>query len=152
MKITIIILILLCAAYISNAQKLKESAVPSAVRTAFVSMYPNAKHIKWSMEDGKYEGEFKENSIESSALFEADGAYVQTETEIPASSLPETVKQYVSKNLAGEKIKEAAKITDAKSTVTYEAEVGGTDYIFDANGNFLKKDSESGDTEDEDKK
>jgi hypothetical protein len=44
----------------------------------------------------------------------------------------------VSKNLSGKNIKEAAKIVDAGGTVTYEAEVQGTDYLFDANGNFIK--------------
>ncbi|MEO8513091.1 MAG: PepSY-like domain-containing protein [Ignavibacteria bacterium] len=132
-----------------NAQKLKEKDVPSAVKTAFTAMYPDAKQIKWEMEDKKYEGEFKANNVESSALFEANGTYVQTETEIPVSSLPEAVSEYLSKNLAGKKIKEAAKITDVKGTVTYEAEVGGSDYLFDSNGSFLSKSTDSNDNDDE---
>lgn len=148
MKKTILIVILLAITYISNAQKLKESEVPAAVKSALTAMYPDAVNVKWSMEDGKYEGEFKINSVESSALFEANGAYFQTETEITVSSLPDGVKEYVSKNLSGKKIKEAAKITGADGTVTYEAEIGKTDYLFDSSGKFLSKSTDS-DTEDE---
>lgn len=149
MKIIIISFILFVLTYTISAQKLKESNVPEAVKTAFTAMYPDANHIKWSMEDKKYEAEFKQYGVESSVLFETSGAYYQTETEIPKSSLPEAVREYVSKNLAGKKIKEAAKITDAKGTITYEAEVGGSDYLFDANGVFISK---STDTDQEDEK
>ena len=134
------------------SQKLKEADVPSAVKIKFSEMYPNAGKIKWEMEDGKYEAEFKENKVESSALFEQNGTYVQTETEITVSSLPKAAADYISKNLPGRKIKEAAKITASDGTVTYEAEVDKDDYIFDSNGNFIRKDSGSGDNEDEDKK
>ncbi len=149
MKKTILIIILLAFTSISNAQKLKESDVPTAVRTAFVKMYPGALSVEWEMENSKYEGEFKENSVETSAIFEANGTYVQTEVEIAVSSLPEAVSQYVTKNLKGEKIKEAAKITDAKGTITFEAEVGGSDYLFDASGVFLSKSTDSNDDDDE---
>jgi len=134
------------------SQNVKESDVPSAVKTKFTSMYPNVTGTKWEMENGDYEAGFKENNTETSAIFRSNGTYVQTEVEIPVSSLPNAVNDYVSKNLSGKKIKEAAKITSSDGTVTYEAEVGNEDYIFDSNGNFLKKDSDSGDTEDEDKK
>ncbi len=150
MKRTIIILILLCITYISNAQKLKESDVPAAVKNAFTSMYPSASSVKWEMENTQYEAEFKESAVETSVIFDAAGTYVQTEVEIAVKTLPVAVGEYLSKNVPGKKIKEAAKITDAKGTVTYEAEAGGTDYLFDANGGFLKKDSDGPEDKDDD--
>ena len=39
----------------------------------------------------------------------------------------------------GKNIKEGAKITKADGTVNYEAEVNGTDVIFDASGKFIKE-------------
>ena len=148
MKTTIFIIIMLAFTYVSSAQKVKDSDVPAAVKTAFTAMYPDANHIKWSIEDKKYEAEYKLSGIESSALFESSGVYVQTETEIPVSSLPDAAKEYLSKNLPGKKIKEAAKITDAGGIITYEAEIGGTDYLFDSAGNFLSKATDT-DAEDE---
>ncbi len=133
------------------SQNLKESEVPSAVKTKFTAMYPNVSSAKWEMENGNYEAEFKENNTETSVIFESNGTYVQTEVEIPVSSLPVGVNDYVTKNLAAKKITEAAKITSASGTISYEAEIGNKDYLFDSNGSFLKMDSDSGDTEDDDK-
>jgi putative PepSY-like beta-lactamase-inhibitor len=148
MKTIIILAGLLAFSFTANAQKVKESEVPAAVKTQLAAMFPGVKADKWEMENGKYEAEFKQNKIETSVLFEANGTYVQTETEIAVSELPDGVKDYVSKNLSGRKIKEAAKIASAEGSLTYEAEIGGADYMFDANGNFLRKETEKDDTED----
>jgi hypothetical protein len=152
MKKAIVILCSIILAFSSNAQKLKETDVPTEVKTKFATIYPDVKSVKWEKEDGKFEAEFEQNKIEIAVLFEANGTYVQAEVRISISSLPKGVNEYVSKNHAGKKIEEASKITDAKGSVTYEAEVGNSDYLFDANGNFLRKDSEAKDREDDDKK
>jgi hypothetical protein len=41
--------------------------------------------------------------------------------------------------MPGKKIKEASHITDAKGVISYEAEIDGVDYIFDADGKMLRK-------------
>ena len=151
MKKTVILIGILALIVGVNAQDLREADVPAAVKTKFVSMYPNVTKVKWEMENLKYEAEFKENNVETSVLFEAAGTHVQTEVEIPVSSLPAGVNSYAAKNLAGKKISEAVQITNADGTVSYEAEIGGPDYLFDANGNFLKSETDSNDTEDDDK-
>jgi hypothetical protein len=151
-KTIFIILCILFSGFSLYSQNLKESDVPSAVKTKFAAMYPNVTGTKWEMENGKYEAEFKENNVETSVLFEAIGKYIQTEVEIPVSSLPAGVRDYASKTLKAKKINEACQITSSDGTVTYEAEIGKDDYLFDSNGSFLKKDSDSGDTEDDDKK
>jgi hypothetical protein len=135
-----------CAA---NAQVLKEVDVPAAVKAKFISLYPAKPEVKWEKEKNMYEAEFKQDKTETSVLFEANGTMVQTETEIPVSALPKAVTDYVSKNLAGKKIDEAAKITDAKGKITYEAEVGKADYLFDEKGNFISKEEDNEDNEDD---
>ena len=77
--------------------KPKESDVPAAVKNAFTSMYPSASAVKWEMENTQYEGEFKESGVETSAIFDASGNYVQTEVEIAVKSLPGAVSEYISK-------------------------------------------------------
>ena len=69
---------------------------------------------------------------------DASGNILETEVEINMDNLPANAKSYISKNYAGQKIKESAKITDSKGAVTYEAEVNGKDLIFDSNGNFIR--------------
>ena len=124
------------------AQQLKESEIPALVKAKFVSLYPGTKNVKWEKEDNKYEAGFKQDKTETSVLIDATGNMVETETEIAVSSLPQAVAAYVLKNLAGKKIKEASKIVSASGVVMYEAEVDGVDYIFDANGNFIKKETD----------
>ncbi|WP_300492054.1 PepSY-like domain-containing protein [Flavobacterium sp.] len=132
--------ILATAASISlaNAQKISDKEVPSAVKSALQKNYPNAPHLKWEKEKANYEAEFKMAQEDYSVLLDASGKIVETEIEINVTTLPANIKTYIAKNFPGKKIKEAAKITDAKGALTYEAEVDGKDLLFDSSGTFLK--------------
>lgn len=119
------------------AQKANNNAnPPAAVLQAFQKQYPGIK-AKWEKEKGNYEAGFHQGKKEMSAVYEANGALLETEVEIAASELPSGVTKYASAHNLG-KVKEAAKITKANGTVEYEAEVKGGDAIFDAKGNFLR--------------
>ena len=132
------------------AQKVKESEIPKAVVTSFQNNFKGAKVEKWEKEkDGNYEAEFDFNKIETSATFTADGKLTETEQEIKVADLPKAAADYITKNYAGHKIEEAAKITDAAGKISFEAEVKKgkeeMDLIFDENGVFLKKVIETND-------
>lgn len=120
------------------AQKLNASKVPAAVKAAFAKQYPGIT-AGWEKENGKYEVNFKQRGNTMSALYEANGSLLETEMDIKIADLPATVKAYVKEHYKGKTVKEAAKITRADGTLNYEAEVGGKDVIFDANGKFLKE-------------
>src|SRR5574337_327835 len=139
MKTFILTTALALACGAASAQKMKEANVPSAVKSKFVSLYPNTKNAKWEKEGNNYEAEFDVNKVETSVSFDPNGNLVETETEISTDALPQGAKDYVKNNLGGKKISEASKIVAADGGITYEAEVGGTDYIFDASGNFVRK-------------
>ncbi len=132
----------------AKGQRVNEGDVPATVRTSFSSMFPDIKKAKWEREKEKYEAVFDKDKKEISVLFEPTGVYLQTETEIEIATLPPAIKDYVTKNLAGKKISEAIRITNAKNETSYEIEIGDENYLFDVNGNFLRK--ESSDEEDED--
>ena len=120
------------------AQKIDASKVPVAVKESFTKKFPGITP-KWEMEDGKYEAGFDQQKHEMSVLIEANGSIIETETEISIVELPAPVTAYLKKNHPGVKIKEAAKITKADGEVNYEAEVKGSDLIFDSKGIFLKQ-------------
>jgi hypothetical protein len=122
---------------------------PAAVKASFTKLYPGVTKVKWGKEDANYEAGFEMNKTEMSCLFDANGNLLETENEIAVTALPKSVSDYVSKNYAGQKIKEASKIVDAKKVTTYEAEVKEGDLIFDEKGNFLKKVVEQKDEKDE---
>jgi hypothetical protein len=111
--------------------------VPAPVKSAFAQKYPTAQKVKWEKEDANYEAEFHFGRQEMSAVFDATGTQLETEKEIPTSQLPAAVQASMKK--AGRKIKEAAEITNARGEVFYEAEAGGKDYLFNAQGQPVQK-------------
>lgn len=141
-KIAILIGALFAVSFV-NAQKNSDNAVPAVVKSAMQKAYPNAEELEWEKENNNYEADFEIDDTDYSLLIDVSGNILETEIEIPVSELPAGAKDYVSKNYAGKKIKEAAKISDNKGVVTYEAEVNGKDLIFDNNGNFIKVEEET---------
>lgn len=121
------------------AQKLQEKDVPASVKTAFQKNFPQAKVEKWEKEGVNFEAEFELNKSEQSVLFDAQGGIIETEIEIEISELPNGIVDYIKTNYKGQSVKEAAKISDTKGTLTYEAEIKGMDLLFDSNGKFIKE-------------
>jgi glucan biosynthesis protein len=122
----------------ARCQKLNESQIPAAVKTAFEKKYPSVK-ASWDKEDANYEANFKHDGKAMSTLIEKNGIIVEIETNIPVTDLPKTVQDYMKKNYPGIKIEEAARIVKANGDVNYEAEVHHRDVVFDANGKFIKE-------------
>ncbi|MFN0175392.1 MAG: PepSY-like domain-containing protein [Saprospiraceae bacterium] len=112
------------------------SKVPETVKMAFAKAYPNADDVEWELEDGNFEVEFEmAEDQEMSVVYDAKGNLLETEVPIPFSELPKAVQEA----LKGKKVKETVKITNAKGIVTYEAEVGRKDLLFDEQGNPVKQ-------------
>jgi len=125
--------------------KNKCSEAPETVKTAFAAAYKDVKEVQWSKEDNAWEAEFKLNDVEMSANYDEFGNLLETEAGINAKDLPAAINTYIKKNLSGAEIKEAAKITDFKGKITFEAEINGEDYIFDQKGALIKKATEEKD-------
>lgn len=136
-KIIMIAALAISTGLTAGAQKLDASKVPAAVKTSFAKNYPGTI-ARWEKEDGKYEANFKQGGNKMSALFENDGTVAETEMDIKVEELPAPVLSYVKEHYKGKAVSEAAKITKAGGTITYEAEVDGKDVIFDKDGNFMK--------------
>jgi hypothetical protein len=139
MKKSILITAGLMISLAACAQKFKESEVPAVVKDAFKKSYKDAKEVKWEKEGANFEAEFEIGETDQSVVFDATGNLVETEVEIKVEELPSGANDYIAKNYKDTKIKKATKITDAKGTVTYEAEIKGKDLIFDSTGKFIKE-------------
>lgn len=138
MKKLSIALSLVLLASISYAQKIKKENVPAAVMTAFQKAYSTVTKVKWDKEGDKYEASFEMKETDYSVVMDASGIIEETEIGIAISELPTSVVDYTKANYAGKKLKEAAKLTDAKGVITYEVEIKGMDLIFDNDGKFMK--------------
>lgn len=123
---------------LSFAQKLSADKVPAVVKAKFIALYPAVKEVKWEMEKSDYEAGFKDGSKQMSVVIDAQGKLKETETSIQVNELPKSASDYLASKYPGAKIAEAAKIVDAKGTVTFEAEVNKKDVLFDEKGNFIK--------------
>jgi hypothetical protein len=143
MKKTILFLVAGLFAISAGAQTLKESEVNPHIKNTFKKMYPTATVEKWEKEGNNYEAEFHAGKTETCVTLGPNGQLIETEVAISTTELPKAVNTYVTSTLGGKKIKEASKITDASNKVSYEAEVDGVDYIFDENGGFLKKETDT---------
>jgi hypothetical protein len=137
-KIFAAILFLAAFSLQSNAQRKSKLKVPENVQTAFTKQYNGAVAKKWDKEDGNYEVSFEMNGKKMSALFEPNGNMVESEAAIDATEVPSAATDYIKANYKGKKVKEYAKITKRDGTVVYEAEIGGKDVLFDADGKVLK--------------
>ena len=139
MKKSAVTMVVMFFATLTFAQKMQEKNVPANVKSTFQKKYPAATGVKWNKESENYEASFYLNKTGNSVLMDAQGNIIETEVEIELSQLPAGILAYVKKHYTANKVKEAAKITDAKGTVTYEAAIKGMDLIFDSNGKFVKE-------------
>jgi hypothetical protein len=125
----------------TEAQDLETREVPSAVKSALQSKYPEAKVVKWEKEKGNFEANWGGKSGEDNSVqFTPAGQFIEIVKAIPVNELPKAVKSYVKEHFNNAKISEAGRVTDAKGKLFFEAEIHGKDLIFDSNGDFLKND------------
>ena len=139
MKKTMLMLVAGVVASCTYAQKMQDKSVPVAVKNAFQQKYPSAKEVKWEKENGNFEANFDLDEADNSVLIDAQGNILETEVEIVADKLPAAALDFVKTRYPGKKVKEAAMITKANGTVTFEAEIKGKDLIFDSSGKFLNE-------------
>lgn len=131
-------LILALALYFS-AVAFAKPVIPAGVKSSLMKLYPNVHSVKWDAEGKDFEASFSVNKVKNSVLFDAAGTVIETEAAIPKNSLPAEAIAYVTKHYGTKNLKDAAKITDAKGVVIFEAGVKAKDILFDANGNFLRE-------------
>ena len=138
--------LIVCLAFVIGVSAIsqKDEKIPAAAKTGFAAKFPTAQKAKWSIEKpGEFEVEYVLNGVESSALFDAKGNLLETETEVKESELPTAVKAAIAKDFAGFKLDEIEKAIDAKGVTTFEMEATkGKEKLeisFDANGKLLAK-------------
>ena len=142
MKKNLVTAILLVAAVGAvKSQDIKTKDVPAIVKAALKKKYPEATKVGWEKEKGNYEANWGGKSGEDNSVqFTPSGEFVEIVKAISVSDLPKNIAPYVKQHYKGAKVHEAGRVTDATGKTMYEAEIRGSDLIFDQNGNFLKKD------------
>lgn len=105
---------------VAGERAIKKQAVPKAVLTAFHAAYPAAVVKGYAMEDDsgavRYEIESTEGAIHRDITYSADGTAVSIEESIPYTSLPERVRNTITKSYPKGKVSVCEKVT--KGSVT----------------------------------
>jgi hypothetical protein len=133
--LSIFALLIICHSGL-NAQKIKESGVPEVVKTNFSRMFPNTPVIEWEIKNGNYEADYKQKDVVSTMVLTPEGKIVQYENSIPASELPEAIKNYIITNLSGKKMGTITRIKTVTGNISYKIEAGDAIYDFDSDGNI----------------
>lgn len=112
------------------------------MEASFKKDFPNAQKVTWEEEHGKFEAGFTLGTVHESATYDKSGHRNEVEVAIKVAELPAAVQEYLKTHFADSKVIEAAKITNDKNVITFEAEVSGKgkkqDVLFDVNGKFIK--------------
>jgi hypothetical protein len=136
---------LTCTLFISNyctAQKINYTSVPAAVKASFKKEFPAIAEAKWELENRNYEANFKSDGHSMSAVLDAKGTLLETETAIAVSALPPAVTTYLLQHYKSAVIREAAIIKKAGGEVLYEAGVNHKDILFKSNGTFIREEKD----------
>ena len=80
-----------------------DDGIPSkAVRSEFKSMYPDAKDVEWDREGMYWSVSFEtgsnSNRVDHEALFDTEGNWIYTETDMYMSLVPQSIKGFLEAN------------------------------------------------------
>jgi len=97
---------------------------PETVNKAFKQKFPNAVEIKWE-KDGvqEWEANFKLEGINMTSNFNNSGEWLETETEIPASKIPDKIIMAINASYKNYKVVSGAIIERSKASTIYEVDI-----------------------------
>ena len=127
--------------------------VPAEISEDFSSRHPDASDVEWEKEGDMWEGEFEENGVEVSILYDADFNWVRTEREVSVDDLPASVTEYIATNFPDGEVEEAELFESRDEGEGYivEVEQGGKEYelFFTLDGDFIRQEVEEDDDDDD---
>ncbi len=141
-KLTLILIASITTSF-CFAQKLTMDKVPGVAANAFKQKFPNGSQPGWSKEDNAFEVEFFNGKKRQSALFDATGKWLETETEINYNAVPMKVQNAFQKEFEGYQVQEVYEVETPDKGTNYEITTfkGAKNYeaVFSAKGEMLKK-------------
>lgn len=98
-------------------------AVPDAVEKVFEKQYPGAKDVEWEVDaNGFWEAGFEEDGVKYRADFRESGQWIETETSIEFSDLPDAVQTAVREQYPDEEVSEVEKVDSALRGIFFDVE------------------------------
>jgi hypothetical protein len=115
---------------------------PKVVMDAFKQKFDGATNVKWREGENQFEASFDRLGKRMTAVFNPQGQWLETETEIGARALPALAKVVLQTRFIGWNIATAHKVEKADRTDLYQADLtrkGAVKEVFiNRNGVILK--------------
>lgn len=118
------------------------------VKSTFKAMYPKATFVEWETELGYVKAEFRADGKEKDAWFEANGAWVMTETDLRVKDLPAAITKAISESdYANWKIDDVDYLEYADQTNIYVVDVekkgqSDVELFYSPDGTLIKIETE----------
>lgn len=134
----------------------QDEPIPQVVKDAFAQKYPDARKVAWEVEAAdEYEAEFRMSRKKMSAAFNADGTWLETETEIGESDLPSAVTSAIAASYVGFEVAEVESVERPGEAMAYEVELENEatdqelEVLFAVDGAVIRSVTEDEDEEEE---
>jgi len=135
---TLIIIFLFFIGFISSSAQ-----PPKKVVSAFSAKFGNVTNLEWTHEKNGFEASFLKSDKRYYATFNVSGQWLDTETEIPITDLPEIVQNtFFAKFGKTQRIIAASKIEKNDGVlffvIEYKSGLSTTEIIYDQDGKTRK--------------
>ena len=138
-----IIVTLVLLTFVSLGQKVNPNKVPDGVKTAFLNEYPKAMQANWRMQKADFQVLFTLDRVQHAAKYDKNGQWIDKETRISVTELPNEVQETIAKKFKGYKAYEGEKIETPAKGMLYNVglakEKKFLEVHFSANGDVLDK-------------
>lgn len=135
--------------YLAGCKQTKSlsTALPATVSAAFSAKFPEAKAVKWAMENEQdFEAEFKLPGKKMSAIFSNTGEWLESETDINPEDMPAAVSESIARHFPGYEVEEVEMVEKPEKEVVYEAELQkgeeSLEVVFSASGQLLSQEND----------
>ena len=97
----IMLFLTVVASLVAMSCDLYDDGIPAkAVRREFRSMYPEARDVEWEREGKNWSVSFeigkRPNEVDYDALYDVNGNWIMTETDVLLVDVPEAIKNFIS--------------------------------------------------------
>ena len=105
-KIMMILAVVVAFAAVQACEKYEDGRPSKAIINEFERMYPDAWDIEWEYEVSYWEVHFetgpRPNGIEHTACFDMSANWINTQTELPLTAVPQKIKDYLASSNFGD--------------------------------------------------
>lgn len=114
--------------------------VPAPVQEQFDLLYPEARKIKWSAQDGMYAVHFRNQKHKTIIVLDEGGAVKRIEADIRVTALPNKASAYLMEEANARRIRQATIIAPENGDILYEAEVSAIgEFVFNSDGDLVAR-------------